>query len=142
VNLLTPEFGPVTELSYSLRKTYRAAVQIQCRWNTGPMEINAASKRPFAVAGASALHRKVPRPCIATTREAHADSLHPGCTRIASALHEVDPMLKTEVYADLGLRIYQPAGELVLVAAAPRVPSACRRGDSTLTYTVSNSPGR
>jgi hypothetical protein len=50
-------------------------------------------------------------------------------TDIPGVLAEADPMLKAEVYADLGLRmIYQPAQELVLVSAAPRVPQRVSEG--------------
>jgi hypothetical protein len=50
-------------------------------------------------------------------------------TDIPGVLAEADPMLKAEVYADLGLRmIYQPAQELVLVSAAPCVPQRVSEG--------------
>ena len=50
-------------------------------------------------------------------------------TDIPGVLAKADPMLKAEVYADLGLRmIYQPAEELVLVSAAPCVPQRVSEG--------------
>jgi hypothetical protein len=45
-------------------------------------------------------------------------------------LTKADPVLKREVYADLGVRMtYRPADEVVEVTADPVGLSACRRGD-------------
>jgi hypothetical protein len=45
-------------------------------------------------------------------------------------LAKADPLLKREVYSDLGIRMrYRPADEVLEVSADPVGLSACRRGD-------------
>lgn len=45
-------------------------------------------------------------------------------------LAEADPLLKREVYSDLGIQMtYRPADDVVEVSADPVGLSACRRGD-------------
>jgi site-specific DNA recombinase len=56
-------------------------------------------------------------------------------------LAEADPLLKREVYADLGIRMtYRPSDDVVEVSADPVALSACRRGDLNPHALAGTSP--